>query len=192
MLSDRLEMRLGESLRAEVPLPRPECEARVLAAMAGVRPRRHPNLLTYIIVAALLLLLAAGVFAAVRYFFVEGTLMCVEADWSKPATAPREATHVFSGDLQWGESYLDGRPGTIDLSQDGHRVCYHRNYGSRSDTSDLRRSDIFAANRDGSDEINLTAALGGVNCSPRWSPDASMIGFSHADPAEGQRPCRAA
>ncbi|MHC4067586.1 MAG: LamG-like jellyroll fold domain-containing protein, partial [Planctomycetota bacterium] len=185
MLTDHYEHDLGRLLRTGLA-PSPGWDARAMAAMADTRPRRHPNLLTYVIVAALVLLLAAGVFAAVRYFFVEGTFMFLEDDMGKPPAAPREVTRFFSGDLQWRESSLYGGPRTIDLSPDGHQVCFHRNDGWPP-----QRSDLFVANRDGSDEVNLTAALGGVNCSPRWSPDASMIGFSHADPAEGQRPCRA-
>jgi RNA polymerase sigma-70 factor (ECF subfamily) len=168
------------------PAPGAGFEARALTAMAAAHPRRHSRLVTIIIVAALLLLLAACVFAAVRYFFVEGTLMFLEDDGGKPPAAPREVTRFFSGDLQWSESSLYGRPRTIDLSPDGHQVCFHRNDGFPP-----QKSDVFVAHRDGSDEVNLTAALGGVNCCPKWSPDASMIGFSHADPAEGQRPCRA-
>ena len=75
MLTDPREQHIAAAFRAARPLPRAGWDARAMAALADIRPRRHPNLITFIIVAALLLLLAAGVFAAVRHFlYVEGTL----------------------------------------------------------------------------------------------------------------------
>jgi hypothetical protein len=52
---------------------------------------------------------------------------------------------------------------------------------------------IWKAHIDGSNQVNLTglegANLGGINCWPKWSPDASHIAFMHCDPVEGLLPC---
>ena len=50
---------------------------------------------------------------------------------------------------------------------------------------------IETANIDGSGVAKVTemAGVGGVNCRPQWSPDASMIAFQHADPGEGEMAC---
>ncbi|HUU55209.1 MAG TPA: PxKF domain-containing protein [Armatimonadota bacterium] len=59
----------------------------------------------------------------------------------------------------------------------------------------LYLSDISKADIDGSNPVDVTGPLGpgGINCNPRWSPDASMITFQHCDPPgpgeEGLMPC---
>jgi hypothetical protein len=52
--------------------------------------------------------------------------------------------------------------------------------------------EIWTADLDGSNAVNLTAAagLGGVNCLVEWSPDGSMVAFSHSEGgAGGVFPC---
>jgi len=53
--------------------------------------------------------------------------------------------------------------------------------------------DIGRVGMDGSAPVALTAlaGLGGLNCGALWSPDASQLAFTHADPAEGEAPCTA-
>jgi hypothetical protein len=157
--------------------------------MAEVRPRRHPNLVTFIIVAALLLLLAAGVLAAVRYFTVEGTLILRGFDLGHLGDTRGEA-RILTDDLTWktGDlfAYPDGGPGWVSLSRDGEKMCFYRPIDWPPE-----EADVFRSNTDRSDEVNLTAALGGINCFPTWSPDGTMIAFNRAEPAEGQLPCQA-
>lgn len=47
---------------------------------------------------------------------------------------------------------------------------------------------IWKAKRDGSGAVNLSEAvgLGGVNMSPRWSPDGTMVAFVHYDEPGGE------
>ena len=54
-------------------------------------------------------------------------------------------------------------------------------------------SDVWTARIDGSEAVNLTslAGLGGVSCSPAWSPDARKIVFQHADATASIKPCDA-
>ena len=54
------------------------------------------------------------------------------------------------------------------------------------------RSDIWRADSDGSNPVNLTgrARLGGINCPGKWSPDGSRVVFQHCDPVKGVMPCR--
>jgi len=49
--------------------------------------------------------------------------------------------------------------------------------------------DIWTADLDGTNAVNVTTALGGVNCWPDWSPDASEIAFQRAVPHDGIPPC---
>jgi hypothetical protein len=56
--------------------------------------------------------------------------------------------------------------------------------------------DIWKCGFDGSNPTNLSgiAGLGGVNCVPRWSPDASQLAFQRCDPTtpeQWQYPCLA-
>ncbi|UCG88160.1 MAG: hypothetical protein JSW71_06350, partial [Gemmatimonadota bacterium] len=163
-----------------------------LAVLTATRPRRHPNLLTFIIVAALLLVLAAGVFAAVHYFFVEGTLQFDDTYWSGDPALEEGlslSTHFLSGELEWSTEF-SGWPSSSrgDMSTvTGNLVFW------RWDTWPPTRSDILASNPDWSHEVNLTeiAGIGGINCGPFWSPDETMIVFQHCDPVEGLLPCKA-
>lgn len=195
MLSDRHEQDLAQILNAVLRGPSAASEARVLAVLAGVRPRRHPNLLTYIIVAALILLLAAGVFAAVRHFlFVEGTLQFRDRSvaWLSPEGAGGgpirpDSLRVLSGELEWREALMSADLDPDQVSSAGEVLF------EEGDLWPPLRCDIIKAKLDGSDRVNLTqaAGIGGVNCSSTWSPDGSMIAFQHAEPHEGQWTCQA-
>jgi len=198
VLSDPLDQQLTALLRAARPLPPLGWRSQALAALAGIRPRRHPNLLTYMIVAALILLLAAGLFAAVRYFFyVEGTLLF--GNLGHVSVTDTEASpfgHFLSGDSERVdrteanelsvESITPPLRHNVELLS--HRAGFHRR-----DRWPPTTCDIFTTDFEGADEINLTraAGMGGVNCYPRWSPDETEIAFSHSDPEPGQLPCRA-
>ena len=75
-----------------------------------------------------------------------------------------------------------------ELSPDAAMVAYSVLIPS---TPYPEAADIWVANLDGSDAVNLTgpADLGGVNCNPTWSPDGRMIAFQHSDPTVGQLRC---
>jgi len=53
--------------------------------------------------------------------------------------------------------------------------------------------DVWKADIDGTNAVNLTTAagLGGINCIPSWSPDGSKLTFQHCDPVVGLLPCEA-
>jgi len=190
MLTDPFDQQLADLLKAARPGPPPGWRSQALAALAGVRPRRHPNLLTYIIVAALILLLAAGLFAAVRHiFFVEGTLYFVEPVRPSADGAPDRRARVFSGELQWE---TDGPlvEHFRDISPDGEWVVFATETGTRPYDGG---SELLISKLDGSEQINLSeiAGLSGINCRAKWSPDGTMIAFQHAEPLQGMFPCEA-
>jgi dipeptidyl aminopeptidase/acylaminoacyl peptidase len=184
-MSDPRDDKLAAMLATAWGTPRPGWDARALAALADVRPRRHPNLLTHIIVAALLLLLAAGVFAAVRHFYVEGTLHFHE--YRGTLQEPQEPTaRFFGGELEWESDAWPSETGDI-APVSGKAVS------SWQDAWPPTRTEINVHNLDWSDEVVLTeiAGIGGINCKPKWSPDETMIAFQHCDPVQGLLPCRA-
>jgi len=79
-----------------------------------------------------------------------------------------------------------------DMSPDTTKVVYNVRHVVGFDLADS--SDVWVGNVDGSDSVNITGptGLGGVNCTPRWSPDGRMIVFQHAPtPVAGQRTCDA-
>lgn len=189
MLSDSLELEVAQRLKDELPAPRPGWDARTLAALADVRPRRHPNLLTYIIITALILLLTASVLSAVRYFFVEGTLQF--HDVSYPSSLGPGTVHsarFFSEELEWQTERNASFRG--DISQVSGEIVTWTGHVTMSGPE---RADIVRYNPDGSGRVNLTgqAAIGGINCLPRWSPDGTMIVFQHCDPVAGLEHCEA-
>ncbi len=100
MLEDPTELALADLLKADLPGPRPGWEVRALAALAGVRPRRHPNLVRIIVVTLILLILAAGAYAAVR-LLIPGTLSFNQA--------------------RRGEARPTGRPASTAASSPGRR-----------------------------------------------------------------------
>jgi hypothetical protein len=186
MMADRQDQRLAAVLRTGWPEPRPGWEGRALSAMAGVRPRRHPNLVTIIVVTLILLLLAAVTFAAVR-FLVQGRLQFLEVDPWAPPDARREAVRLLSGELEWADEHPEGtNMSEFDVSPSGDRICFYR-----ADGWIPTRADILTANSDRSDETNLTATLGGINCWPKWSPDGTMIAFIHTERRPDQMACEA-
>jgi len=75
-----------------------------------------------------------------------------------------------------------------ELSPDTTRVAY--SFLVPSDPYP-EAADIWVANLDGSDAVNLTGptTLGGVNCNPTWSPDGQMVAFQHSDPEVGEPRC---
>jgi len=50
--------------------------------------------------------------------------------------------------------------------------------------------DIWTADLDGTNAVNVTAALGGVNCKPDWSPDGTELAFQRAVPYGELPPCQ--
>ncbi len=200
MLTDPREQHLAAAFKAARPLPRAGWDARALAALTDIRPRRHPNLLTFIIVAALLLLLAAGVFAAVRhFFFVEGTLEFSSSHeglrFEGDDGAFPVGVHFLSGEDEWG----GGVPPhwMAERSPVSDQIVFRRNDDPWIPTS----TRIFISSADRSagiwtpipEEVDLTevAGLSGVHCNPKFSPDGTMIAFHRAEPIEGQLPCEA-
>ena len=165
MLTDPLEQRLTDVLRAARPVPPPGWRSQALAAMADVRPRRHPNLVTIIVVALILLALAAGACAAVR-FFVKGTLTIRDFDLGKPRR-DGGSLRVLTEGLGWqaedpfANPSPSGFQGSVAVSPVGDQVCFNRPVGWPPEQSDL-----FTAKSNGADELNVThtAGLGGVNC----------------------------
>jgi len=194
-MTDPRDDKLRAMLSAAWGAPRPGWDARALAAMADVRPRRHPNLLTYIIVAALILLLAAGLFAAVRHFlYVEGTLHFHDMSYNPDASwADHRLARWFSGDLEWRteqvHTRLDG-----DISPVSGEIVFHAGPWP-GPPYDIFKGKLILPEAGESvveGEVNLTeaAGVGGVNCRPRWSPDGTMIAFEHCDPVEGISNCQ--
>jgi Tol biopolymer transport system component len=184
MLSDPFEAEVAQLLSAAAPPPAAGWQDRALAALAGVRPRRHPNLLTFIIVAALILLLAAGLFAATRYLLVHGTLL--SSGFGGPEW--QVSSRWLNGELSWETGPETGM--NADTSPVSGEIAYYRNEDDQWPTSSAH---IWKANSDGSGAVNLTqrSGLGGLNCgSIRWSPDGSMILFEHCDPVVGKMPCQ--
>jgi Tol biopolymer transport system component len=199
MLSDPLEVKLAQLLNTGLAEPRLRLETRALAAMAGVRPRRHPRLVTIIVVTLILLVLAAAGYAAAR-FFLEAKLQFSDVA-NRPDREDSE-TRLLTGqtvgqNLEWGtpDKPVISRRGRNVLSPDGKKRAFQR--GNALLGFGMRHCDVYLdvhlADADGSHERNLTkeAGLGGINCEPSWSPDGTMIYFAHVDPVEGKTPCQA-
>jgi dipeptidyl aminopeptidase/acylaminoacyl peptidase len=187
MSDQRQAQRLAELQRRAWPEPPGGLETRALAAMCAVRPRWHPNLVTIIVVTLILLILAAGAYAAVR-FFVKGRLQFLEVDhpWA-PQGARSETVRSLSGELDWTDEQPEGtNMVAFDEAPSGDRICFYRPDGWVPN-----RADVLTANNDCSNEVNLTAKLGGINCRPKWSPDGTMMAFNHTERRPDQMPCEA-
>jgi hypothetical protein len=148
---------------------------------------------------------------SVRGFWIIGALAVVFSLASalyvpSPASAagvPIEGKLLVSGWTdQGGCSYvMEGDSETLiepltfldrgDISPDVTKVAYNLRHVVGMDLAES--SEVWVANVDGSDPVDVTGptSLGGVNCTPRWSPDGRMIVFQHAAPAAGQRTCEA-
>jgi hypothetical protein len=176
--------------RARTPL-RPEVRDRALAAVQAAGRRRVPRLVTVIAVVLLLALLAVGVYAAVRYFFVEGTLHFSDAEVIRVGSRQIKRVAVrsrwFSGELECATGAMPGGV-DMDLSPVSDDIVY-----VDKDGWPPTRYEIWRAKWDGSAAVNLTerAGLGRISCNPQWSPDGNLIAFSSSDPAGDQRPCEA-
>jgi len=118
---------------------------------------------------------------------IEGTLFvsgfCYEEGGSKTYSYTLEGD--TSNAVLWPVSFVDP-----DLSPVSDEVVYDDVDGSEWPVS---QASVYRANWDGSEAVNLTelAGVGGVNCTPTWSPDGTMIAFQHSEPEPGQLPCHA-
>lgn len=156
---------------------------RTQQAIGATRPRRARRWIAAFAIAGILLLGAMGVVAGVIPLFVEGKLYFRSADiypgWDENVTL-----HLLSGESETPEGFPtdDGDPSPMS---DEVAWCDFTSPWPHY------RGDIWKANSDGSDAVNLTelAGIGGINCMPRWSPDGSMMLFEHSDPEPGEYPC---
>jgi Tol biopolymer transport system component len=73
-----------------------------------------------------------------------------------------------------------------ELSPEMERVAYHT-----ADALPATTADVWIARLDGSEAVNVSelAGVGGVNCKPVWSPDATQLAFQHAEPTAELYPC---
>jgi len=78
-----------------------------------------------------------------------------------------------------------------EISPDTSRIIY--DVRTASGVGHAETGEIWMANTDGSNAVNLTGPTGlaGVNCAPTLSPDGRTIAFQHAAPALGQVTCEA-
>jgi hypothetical protein len=191
MSTDRFDEQIASLLDTAEPTPelQPGWEQRAMAAMAAAAAgpaRRAPRLVTVIVVALVLMLLAAAVFAAVRYFLVEGTLRFTSVQPAGPGGPGGEVSHFLSQGEEWMTS--EGIAFDADISPDGREVAYSFR---RGDPCDWAHIVVEKTDRSAIVDLSGKAGMHGVSCAPNWSPDGRMISFMHFDPTPGQRPCNA-
>lgn len=191
MTTENSDRQVREVLkRAAPPLP-PEVREQAMAAVAALRPRGHPRLVTVIVVVVLLALIAAAVYAAVRHFLVHGEIVASGFAGSPGSDWP-VSSKWLSGELTWDTGPETGMD--IDHSPVSDDIVYYAVPEGVEEPWPPISYAIWRAKKDGSGAINLTerAGLGGINCrAPRWSPDGSMILFHHCDPVPGKMHCEA-
>ncbi len=119
---------------------------------------------------------------AVEPIPIEGTIL---------VTANDDTHGTYAYFMEGSSDNVTLAPGLFtygDISPFMDRVTY-----SIRDDWPATWSDVWAANIDGSEAVNLTAlaGLGGVSCKPVWSPDGQKITFHHADLHDDLIPCQA-
>ena len=181
MTTERHDNGLTEVLKAARVALRPGWRERALGRMTNARPRRRRVWL----LALVLLALSGWGAASVLPLFIEGKLYFRSSEELGPNVIGHWDDLSMSGDLEVGEGF---RYPDTDLSPVDGRATWSAGDWNWPSSS----MDIFVAQSVDSESLtNLTATagLGGVNCSPRWSPDGSMIAFIHCDPEEDRYPC---
>ena len=160
-------------------------EKRTEQAIAASRPRTSRRRIVAFVATCIVALGAMGVVAGVVPLFVEGKLYFRSGD-ANPGGIDNVTLHLRSGDSERPEGFPsdDGDPSPVS---DEIAWCDFTSPWPHY------RGDIWKANSDGSDAVNLTelAGIGGINCMPEWSPDGNMILFQHSDPEPGEYPCDA-
>ena len=119
-------------------------------------------------------------------------LLAAAAGWAVPFDGTMLVT--ATGDMGDYAYYLEGDTANVVaapakmrygmMARQLDRVAYFL-----QDAYPVTACDIWTADLDGGNAINITGALGGVNCHPDWSPDGSEIAFQRAVPHDGIPPC---
>lgn len=164
---------------------------RVLGA-PGAAPERHISWAAWLAPLVVVLTLAAGIHAAALAQQIprEGTLLFQTATGG-PAPAPDRGAEFITTAMRGGTTWTmphAAPPVLCDLLPTTEEIVYAENAG---DT--MTEGAIWKAPMSTLRPVNLTGAagVGGLNCTPRWSPDGSRISFWHAEPLKGQKPCEA-
>ncbi len=175
---------VNELISAAVPEMGPETKERTLDKMLAVHPRRPRRTLLWVIgsLIALPLLLGAAVASGMLSSPDEGTLYYRGARGFGPG---QSWDHIFK--------FLTGQanpePAMPSSDSDPSPVSDEIVWATNL-TPELHPThwDIMIRRSDGTD-FNLTqaAGIGGLNCSPKWSPDGTMIAFQHCN-AVGDKP----
>jgi len=180
MTNERDEMR--ELFAEAVTEPRPELREAALTAVGKVRPRRRRRtwLKVALVVAAIPLLLGAGVASGLLPlpWPVEGTLYYRSASKMGPGWSIFSAFPALTGQSVVDESMpsSDADPSPVN----GDIVWAPTGMEPQAEMPIL-------LTREGGTQVNLTeaAGIGGHNCRPKWSPDGTRIAFQHAVVPDG-------